>query len=110
MKRVCTSEACLLCRVLLEVLPLSDRLYGHRLWIKTTASSTQSLDGVAELLAKTVTFEIALGKEVTRLLFPYCESFMRIDAEIFWINNDAMLFFCGWISQKVTQKYIKRAK
>lgn len=70
MKRVCTSEACLLGRVLLEVLPLSDGLYGHRLRIKITASSTQSLDGISDLLAKTVTFEIALGKEVVRLLFP----------------------------------------
>lgn len=70
MKRVCTSEACLLGRVLLEVLPLSDGLYGHRLRIKITGSSTQSLDGVADLPAKTVTFEIALGTEVVRLLFP----------------------------------------
>lgn len=92
-KRVCTSEACLLDRVLLEVLPLSDRLYGLRLWIKTTASSTQSLDGVAELLAKTVTFEFAIGKEVARLLFPYCESLMRVVAEIFCINNDPKHFF-----------------
>lgn len=62
-------------RVLLEVLPLSDGFYGHRLWIKITGSFTQSLDGIAEQLAKTVTFQIAYGNKMLRLRFPLLRGF-----------------------------------
>lgn len=57
--RVCTSEACLLGRALLEVLTLRVGLCGHRVWIIITASFTRSLGVTVERSAKMLTFEIA---------------------------------------------------